>query len=344
MPLGYVSFTVPYQIEFFSGIGGRSMPYYDKELERVWADVFSGALIWGWEYVLSHHYNQNNQVQAFPNGKTVIQRVARDGLIEWADGEQEPISSDFFEELRLYGQETIDIHGHYLGSRNVAIRRAQFGLLIESAVMDAAFFPGPNHADYRDLSTQEYADFRDSLTLEAYNFWELSIDIQDIPTHQHTWWARTFDPARAGETTWESGVYNYVSNSPAKLTCYKPLNHRKVNAVPIKQEKVLLGSEECELCVKRLSYGILNNYTSFQIKSKLLNVTIQIGKDNVDWSTCKSLLRISDIGIYFKDVKEPVFMDKALILPNTGHYQVSFKSIKEFISFVKPRVLLFYSR
>lgn len=75
LPIGYVSFTVPYGIEFFSGIGGRSMPYYDQELEELWVTQFAGALIWGWEYVLSHHYNSGG-IKPFPTGTAVWQRLA----------------------------------------------------------------------------------------------------------------------------------------------------------------------------------------------------------------------------------------------------------------------------
>lgn len=111
-----------------------------------------------------------------------------DGLIEWVDGYTEPVINEFFEELHIKNGTTIDIHGHYFGYRNVAIARGDVGLLIESAIMPAVYTGGPNHASYITPNAQDLADFGDSLTLDAFNFWQLAIDIPGIPTHQHSWW------------------------------------------------------------------------------------------------------------------------------------------------------------
>lgn len=341
LPIGYVGFTVPYPIEFFSGIGGRIMPYYDPETEQLWVDNFAGALVWGFEYVLSHHFIRDNVAQAFPSATAVVQRVTWDATIEWSDGVVQPHTVDMFEELRLYGSETLDIHAYYNGYREVPIRRVEMGMLVQSAVMDQAFQPSENHSQLRDLAPDEFGFFRDSLTLDTYDYWQFTLNDPPTPTHRHTWWSSTYDPAQGGATTWNSGAFSYTADSAAKRAESKEIRWQRPQVVNRASHRMQVGKRTVQLVEKEVNHGVARSHCALEFSDPYLRATLQIGGGKVETIIDESGVRVADVPVQLGRVREPAFKRGHLILPDRGFYMIAFSSLAEFHKFIKPRVYLY---
>ena len=318
LPIGYVGFTAPFEIVFFSDIGGRSQPFYDPRTESAIA-ALNGQL-YGFEYVLAHHNEKAGQRQPFPQDHTVIQYRRLEGLIE-ESGNIEEYGWDDFEEFRLYGDETVDIHGWYQGvSGTTGYARVQINAVWMAAVLPRMTAWGANHAEWLGvLLPDEVQRFQASRSLIVELFYEMNINVQGAPIHQMTWRAYTKDPANGDQITWDSGNYPYVSNSPVEphdvdVRC-KAAHFQRPRITTFDRKRLEVAGHQVYLRFGSRARGLLGTEWVLTLRGAKLagEISFKCGRPVLAWD--KGHVRIGGFEVIFAE-SDRILCDKGrLVIP-----------------------------
>lgn len=212
IPLGYVGYTVPQDVEFLSNTQYHQNPYYGTELDAFVQHLLSQSPVYGFEFTKSLHNVGAQGTVPFPQNTTVYQHHVLDGLASFRGFGDVPITDNYIEAMCLSGNEAIDPHGYWFlpyGAQLPIVR-----LEVYSYFEASVFKPRPTCSGERSqrvvLSQDTYNAFNKGVTLAYDAHYIFRLD--ELDCHELFRNAMTLDPAKGNAVTWKLGYRHWYGD------------------------------------------------------------------------------------------------------------------------------------